>query len=792
MTFHLTDEQRMLREELGRYLEDRFDFAARTAVLETEAGWSPAAWKGLADELGLLGAAFPEAVGGLGGGAVENGLIMEALGESIALTPYLPSILCGARLIELTVGEQAGALLSRIFAAEAVLAFAHGEAAARNDRFCVATRADAVEGGYRLNGTKAIVLGAPWATQLLVSARTAGGVRDADGLSLFLVDPASAGVVMQAHRLVDGHAAADLVLNDVFVAADALVGEVGGAGRAIDRVLDEATAALCAEAVGCMRAMLRQTVQYVQDRKQFGMPLASFQVLQHRLVDMQLRVEHAASLASAAVAAREDDMRRAWIASAAKAFIAKAGDYVARNAVQLHGGVGMMEETPVAHYFKRMTVITGQLGSGAFHLGRFAATHAGVTVPADRILNDPQPPEVQPADPDDAFAADVRAFLDTHLTGDLALWAHRESSSFGHPVTTERWQPLLAERGWGAPAWPAEHGGPGWTPAQRQLFEREMALAGAPRLPAMGISMCAPVIMRFGTPEQKAHFLPRILSGEHYWCQGYSEPGAGSDLAGLQLDARRDGDDYVLNGTKMWTTFAHYANWVFVLARTARGDKPQAGISFLLMPIDTPGITIRPLISLSGEHEVNQLFFDDVRVPVSNRIGEENQGWTVAKYLLEFERGVGHQVPALTAELAKLRTIAWREPGEDGAPLWTDPAFRRRYAELEIAVLALALTEERMVYSLPTGASVGDATASIMKLGWSKLAQRVDTLMVEALGAKGAIDNRAVLDGSAERPESVPEYALTPMARYFNDRAMTIAGGSSEVQYNILARLLLR
>jgi alkylation response protein AidB-like acyl-CoA dehydrogenase len=394
--------------------------------------------------------------------------------------------------------------------------------------------------------------------------------------------------------------------------------------------------------------------------------------------------------------------------------------------------------------------------------------------------------------PEDAkFRSEVRSFISENLTGDLLRMAREQTCSFGTPDITLPWQRLLHARGWVAASWPAEYGGPGWTPRQRYIFESEMALANAPRLPAMGLQMIGPVIIKYGTQAQKSLFLPRILSGEHYWCQGYSEPGAGSDLASLRFKAVRDGEEYVLNGTKLWTTYGHFANWIFLLVRTSTGRKPQEGITFLVAPMNSPGITIRPLTSLSGDHEVNQIFFDDVRVPVENRIGEEGQGWTVAKYLLEFERGVGHQVPSLFAELVRLRGIACREPGDEGGRQWDDIGFRRRFAELEIETLAAFFTEQRLVYSLPVGQNVGDGTAAIMKLAWSKLAQRIGHLSMDALGTYAAVDQSPSLGCEATEEVVGPSYGQTPTARYLNDRCLTIAGGSNEIQRNILARKLL-
>jgi alkylation response protein AidB-like acyl-CoA dehydrogenase len=384
------------------------------------------------------------------------------------------------------------------------------------------------------------------------------------------------------------------------------------------------------------------------------------------------------------------------------------------------------------------------------------------------------------------FREEVRAFLDVALTPELRSLAARQAGVFSEGELCRRWHSILYEKGWVAPAWPVEHGGTGWSPMQRFLFADECARAGAPVLPAMGLQMCGPVLMRYGTEAQKAFFLPRMLSGEHYWCQGYSEPQSGSDLASLQLRAVRDGEDYLVNGSKIWTTHAQHANWMFLLARTSTEGKPQAGISFLLTPMNAPGITVRPITSISGEHEVNQVFFDDVRIPVANLVGEENQGWTVAKALLEFERGGGAAASALKAQLDSARTIAETEGW------WAEePAFRRRWCEFDIELMALDVAERQTAEALMSGRRVGDATASRLKLTVSHLLQGITELGMEALGVYGAADQRAALGMEATAPTVGPDYALTPTAKYLNSRAATIYGGSSEVQHNILAKIVL-
>lgn len=382
-----------------------------------------------------------------------------------------------------------------------------------------------------------------------------------------------------------------------------------------------------------------------------------------------------------------------------------------------------------------------------------------------------------------AFREEVRDFLATELPDDIRRRWQDGSMIFPDRDDAVRWQKILYGKGWIAPNWPEEHGGPGWTVAQKFIFEVETASAGAPPVIPLGLRMVGPVIMRYGTEAQKAHFLPRILASEDYWCQGYSEPGSGSDLASLKTRAVKDGDDYVINGSKIWTTHAHFADWMFALVRTSTEGKPQQGISFVLIPMDTPGIEIRPLITLGGHHEVNQVFFTDVRVPQSNRVGPENDGWTVAKYLLEFERGGSFHTGRINVNLARLRNLA-REAG-----CLDEPGFRRRLAELEVEAEAVSVSELRMLSSLTTGQNPG-AAASIIKLRGSEATQKATEMIMEAAGLYALpFEQLEQAAGGANMPGVATPDEASSAGRYFGFRAATIFGGSSEVQRNILAKV---
>lgn len=386
----------------------------------------------------------------------------------------------------------------------------------------------------------------------------------------------------------------------------------------------------------------------------------------------------------------------------------------------------------------------------------------------------------------EAFRDEVRAFLDASLTDDLREAQRSCPGIFLDYEHNIRWHRILHAKGWVAPGWPKEYGGTGWDLVQRYIWTTETTLASAPSLAPMGLGMCGPMLIGHGTQAQKDYYLPRILSGEDYWCQGYSEPGSGSDLASLKLAARREGEEYVLNGTKIWTTHAHYANRMFCLVRTQSGDRPQHGITFLLLDMDTPGITVDPILFASGTHEVNQVFFDDVRVPVANRVGEEDQGWTVAKYLLEFERG-GGGTAAHRSALERIRRLADSIPVDDGT-LMEDEDFRTRVDETAVQLEANQFTEFRIMAALSKGQNPGPESSIMKNLG-ADIGQRITELAVEAAGYASVVQPGT--EPGDNRPWPGPDGAEMAFSRYFNMRASSIAGGTNEVQKNIVAKLVL-
>ena len=383
-----------------------------------------------------------------------------------------------------------------------------------------------------------------------------------------------------------------------------------------------------------------------------------------------------------------------------------------------------------------------------------------------------------------AFRDEVRGWLNANLPQDL-----RDKVAIYDELGREdllRWHRILARKGWVAPAWPKEWGGTGWNVVQRYIFEEECGYAGTPPLIPFGLAMCGPVLLRFGSEAQKKRFLPRIYNGDDFWCQGYSEPGSGSDLASLKTKAVRNGDHYVVNGQKIWTTLGHCADWIFCLVRTdPTMEKKQEGISFLLIDMKTPGITVRPLILMDGAHEVNEVFFDDVKVPLENLVFEEGKGWTVAKYLLGHERMNTGRIGASKRELSKLKEFAAQQPGDDGRPLAEDIRFRDRLARVEVELMALEITNLRFLDQMRRTGQPPGADVSMLKIKGTEIQQSITELMMQAVGPLA--QPLRPLVGYA----GFDSFTAGLAPRYCNFRKTTIYAGSNEIQRNIISKMTL-
>jgi alkylation response protein AidB-like acyl-CoA dehydrogenase len=390
-----------------------------------------------------------------------------------------------------------------------------------------------------------------------------------------------------------------------------------------------------------------------------------------------------------------------------------------------------------------------------------------------------------------AFRDEVRAFIAENYPAHL-----RAKQDEGEELGKEdmlAWHKILAKKGWSAPAWPTQYGGTGWTATQRYIFSEESAQAETIQPMPFGINMVGPVIYTFGTPEQKAKHLPGILAGEVWWCQGYSEPGAGSDLASLRTRAERVTEDgkeyYIVNGQKTWTTLAQHADWGFFLVRTNPTGKQQEGISFLLIDMKTPGITVKPIITVGGEHEVNEVWLDNVKVPVENRVYDENKGWTCAKYLLTHERTGLAGIGASKAALAHLKRIAMKEVC-DGKPMLEDPLFRAQVAEVEMQLMAIEMSTLRILAAAKEGGVPG-AESSILKIKGTEIRQAITHLLRKVIGpyALPFLEEELQLDYDGEPLHG--DYSAALAGDYFNMRKLSIFGGSNEIQKNIVSKMIL-
>jgi alkylation response protein AidB-like acyl-CoA dehydrogenase len=381
-----------------------------------------------------------------------------------------------------------------------------------------------------------------------------------------------------------------------------------------------------------------------------------------------------------------------------------------------------------------------------------------------------------------AFRADIRAWVAANLPADIAHKVHNGLRQTRDDL--QRWAKILGAKGWLGYGWPVEFGGPGWDAIERHLFEEECALAGAPRIVPFGPVMVAPVIMAFGSPEQQKRFLPGIASGDVWWSQGYSEPGSGSDLASVKTRAIRDGDKFIVNGQKTWTTLGQYGEWIFCLVRTSTEGKPQTGISFLLIDMKSPGVSVRPIVLLDGEAEVNEVFFDNVEVPAENLVGEENKGWTYAKYLLAHERTNIADVNRAKRELERLKRVAAAEG------VYDDPRFRDQIALLEVDIVALEMMVLRVLSAQAGGKKALDI-AGLLKIRGSEIQQRYTELLMLAGGPFSLPYISEAMDAGWQGDQVGAAYCAPLAANYFNNRKTTIYGGSNEVQRNIVAQTVL-
>lgn len=752
MSFARTETQTMLADMAHRLLADENEFEARRRRLEETEPDRLALWSSFAEQ-GILGAAFDEEAGGFGGSMRDLAIVLDSVGRYLVVEPVLASAIAGSLF------HQAGRDVGAVIAGTEVLAFAHDEGL---DPF-VPRRTVAAQDGdvWRLNGTKTAVRHGDLADSFVVTASIDGE------LACFEVARGAAGLACEPMRLMDASSAATLTFDGVSAQRLEL------SPHAIEAALARAIAGLAVESVAIAQALCDRTFTYLNTRKQFGMPLSGFQALQHRAADMLAATESARVLADRAISAI-DSGSGIELASAAKALADDTGRLVGHEAVQLHGGMGVSDELDVSHYMRRLATIRATYGQADVHRARFAANGS-----ADLVAEDSG--DVV------AFRAEVRAFVRDHLPADIAAKG-RDGLEFDK-ADFVRWQKILRERRWFAAAWPTEHGGEGWDLERQLAFVQEAGRAGAPMIIPYGVNMVGPVLYTFGDEAQCARHLPGILSSDVWWCQGYSEPNAGSDLASLKTTAVRDGDHYVVNGTKMWTTEAHWADWMHCLVRTDRDVKPQAGISFLLIDMTTPGIDVRPIVTIDGQHHTNQVFFDDVRVPVENLVGGEGKGWTIAKFLLANERvAIADTGPKLKL-LGDIKAMFANLERHESGP--TVILLGDRLADAEVQLAALCAMEQDYVRSWARGGSRDGPQASILKIRGTEILQDLSQIALDIEGPLGAVHNPADLHLPSGTNLTPAQRSSMMAHHYLYGRCWSIFGGTNEIQRGLIARSIL-
>lgn len=762
-------------------------------------------WQELA-AAGWLGMSVPEAMGGLGLGWHAMAAVMEEAGRAQLPEPLASAGVLSATLLAGIKTPPASPLreqlLQDVCDGTRIIGVAwqetEGQLEAGEAAGAFGVTVTAREGAYVLNGEKRHVIPGDGVDGWLVTADGESGT------ALFYLEAGTPGVTVHRYARADGTPACHLSIESAQVPAQALLAR-HGVLDAVDEALDYARLMQSAEMVGGARQVLADSVAYLNTRQQFGKPLASFQALQHRLVDAAMQVELAANslhdalntlaVTTGADAAADNAgapaaLTRRILASRVKARAARAGIDAARLAIQLHGAIGYTDECDVSLYFRHALHLAAWLGNAAAHRQRFGALAQDPSPPdeADEDTSTDAAPFPRDADwngmPEAEFRALLRRFFRAHYPAHLRHVPWRL-----HWDDIKSWYFTLSRQGWIAPSWPREHGGMALSPARQIAFIEEAERYGVARAPDQGLVMLGPILIRYGTDEQRARFLPSILWGEAVWAQGYSEPNAGSDLAALRCEAVIDGDELVVTGQKTWSTLAQDATHMFMLVRTDKTVKKQAGISFLLVELDRPGITRRPIRTLSGHEEFCEVFFDGVRVPRANLVGELNAGWDIAKALLGFERLFTGSPKHANHALQQIFSIA-RQRG-----LLADPAFVDRLAELRLDSADLTAMY-RVFADLAKAGRPLPPSLSLLKIWATETHERLGALLIQIAedyggAAMQTANGHGGHGGAASPAHAHPPALTTALAPYVNAMAATIFSGTNEIQRNIYAKQVL-
>jgi alkylation response protein AidB-like acyl-CoA dehydrogenase len=725
-------------------------------------GWQSDTWQALA-QAGWTSVTVPEELGGLGLDVEVLGAIATAVGESPIPEPYLGAGAIAALILpEFADNALARELLDGVVAGSTVLGFAWQEDFAEIIPSSVITSVGRENQGIKLQGYKRWV--APvGAKGWLVHAR------QNEQPTLVWLQADDLGVVIETELRVDGSQLCTLQID-----ANLPESRIIASGERVDvvcqRALETTRLLQCSELYGMARRVFCMTLDYLKTRVQFGRAIGANQALQHRMVDAYVSVMVCGALLSSSYRDAQDNPDAlSRVAALAKSRIAERVIALCREAVQLHGAIGYTDEYDVGLYLKRAMHVASWLGSPRTLQSRYLALrHVGET--DEQLDGVAATGDDYAAMSEEGFRLMVRDFLRANYPQHLRHVPRRLRL---HEVRD--WYQTLSRCGWLAPAWPREHGGMALSPDKLLVFFEEMEGWGAARLPDQGIINLGPVLIKHGTTEQKNYYLPRILSGEDIWCQGYSEPNAGSDLASLRTEAVRDGDHFVVNGQKIWTTLAHDANYIFALVRTDKTVKPQAGISFLLIDLATPGVTIRPITNIVDEEEFCEVFFENVRVPVGNLVGQLNEGWGIAKDLLGFERIFAGSPQQSRQALHHLEQLA------ESQSLYELPEFCQTYAQLLGAVGELEALYGLFADIVRRGDLLPPSVSGLKVLATETYVTISREIVRWADVAGGSWTGMSMTDGTS----------LIPSAPFLQSLVTTIYGGSNEIQRNIVAKAIL-
>ena len=762
----MSDDAMQAFRDSARDLLSRTDTLARLRALRgSRPGFDREVWTELA-LAGWFGVLVPEQDGGLGLGLREMCAIAEQVGHSLLPEPYIAgAVQAACALVACAPGARRDALIEQLVAGDLVTGLAWQDALGQVE--ARAGGANAVHEGDDLvvTGTKRFVTPAEGADGWVVLA-------DLGGSSLLAwVSATAPGVRVASQQCVDGSVTCDLVLERVRVTRSDVLAVGADALAAVNRANDCARIVQAAELLGVMRRLQALTLEYLCTRKQFGRAIGSFQALKHRAVDGYIQVELSSACLEEILDKAEEGAGLAALASRAKARCAHAALGVGRMAIQFYGAMGYTDECDIGLYFKRAMHLAAWLGNVDAHRTRYLVERAPETLDESAAALNEFPRDADwDAMPEQQFRQMLRAFYQKHYPEAMRNVPRRLRWS-----EVREWTMTVSRQGWLAPAWPKRFGGMGLPPDKMIAYVEEQEQYGVARAPDMGILMIGPLLIHHGTAAQQEKFLPKIIAGEHIWCQGYSEPSAGSDLASLRTEAVLDGAEFVVNGQKTWTTLAQDATHMFALVRTDKEARKQAGISFLLIDLSSPGITIRPIRDIGGHEEFCEVFLESVRVPADNLVGDLNQGWTMAKTLLGFERIFLGSPKQSRYALSQLSALA------EHLGLMADPVFASRFAELLLDVADQVAAYTHFADIVKRGETL-PPSVSLLKIWGTDTYQRICTLLVES----------AQEHGSTGFTREVAAAGLDVPAILFNAIPSTIYGGSTEIQKEIIAKNVLR